>query len=112
MAERHKHMPGLMPERDGYIAGVPCWVDTSQPDPEAAVRFYGGLFGWEFENRMPSGAPGKYFIARLGGRDVAAVGSQLDEQSRVPVWSTYIGVDNADDAAARIVGAGGVVVAE
>ena len=42
-----------MPERDGYIPGVPCWVDTSQPDPEAAVDFYGGLFGWEFEDVMP-----------------------------------------------------------
>ena len=35
-----------MPERDGYIPGVPCWVDVSEPDPEAAVDFYGGLFGW------------------------------------------------------------------
>jgi len=43
-----------MPERDGYIPGVPCWVDTSQPDPEAAVDFYSGLFGWEFENVVPS----------------------------------------------------------
>ena len=34
-----------MPERDGYIPGVPCWVDTSQPDPDAALAFYGGLFG-------------------------------------------------------------------
>ncbi|MDP9188754.1 MAG: VOC family protein, partial [Actinomycetota bacterium] len=33
-----------MLERDGYPAGVPCWVDTGQPDPEAAVDFYGGLF--------------------------------------------------------------------
>jgi uncharacterized protein len=33
----------------GYIGGVPCWVDASEPDPEAAVDFYGGLFGWEFE---------------------------------------------------------------
>ena len=41
-----------MPERDGYIAGVPCWVDTSQPDPDAAADFYGGLFGWEFEDAM------------------------------------------------------------
>jgi hypothetical protein len=32
-----------MPERDGYIAGVPCWVDTSQPDPDAAAAFYRGL---------------------------------------------------------------------
>ena len=44
-----------MPDRDGYIPGVPCWVDTSQPDPEAAAEFYGGLFGWEFEDVMPAG---------------------------------------------------------
>jgi hypothetical protein len=30
-----------MPERDGYIPGVPCWVDASEPDSEAAVEFYG-----------------------------------------------------------------------
>ena len=57
-----------MPERDGYIPGVPCWVDTSQPDPEAAVDFYSGLFGWDFEDVMPPGAPGKYFIARHHAR--------------------------------------------
>ena len=63
-----------MPERDGYIPGVPCWIDTSQPDPEAAVAFYSGLFGWEFEDVMPPDSPGKYFIARIRGGDVAAVG--------------------------------------
>src|SRR2546430_7568957 len=36
-----------MPERDGYLPGVPCWVETTQPDPDAAAAFYGGLFGWE-----------------------------------------------------------------
>ena len=36
-----------MLERDGYVQGVPCWVDTSQPDPEAAVEFYRGTFGLE-----------------------------------------------------------------
>jgi len=34
-----------MPERDGYIPGVPCWIDTSQPDPEAGVAFYRDLVG-------------------------------------------------------------------
>ena len=53
-----------MSEHDRYIPGVPCWVDTSQPDPEAATAFYGGLFGWEFENVMPPDAPGRYFLAR------------------------------------------------
>ena len=64
-----------MRERDGYPPGVPCWVDTAQPDPEAAAAFYGGLFGWEFEDRMPADAPGRYLVAQLRGRDVAAVGS-------------------------------------
>jgi hypothetical protein len=34
-----------MLERDGFPPGVPCWVDTAQPDPEAAAAFYGALFG-------------------------------------------------------------------
>jgi predicted enzyme related to lactoylglutathione lyase len=53
-----------MLERDGYLPGVPCWVDTSQPDPEAAVAFYSGVFGWDFRDAMPPGSAGKYFIAR------------------------------------------------
>ena len=51
-----------MAERDGYIPGVPCWVDTTQPDPEAAATFYGGLFGWELEDAMPPGSEVHYYI--------------------------------------------------
>ena len=64
-----------MPERSGYIPGVPCWVDSSQPDPQVALPFYSGLFGWEFENAMPEGSGGEYYLARIRGGDVAAVGS-------------------------------------
>ena len=42
-----------MSERDGYQPGVPCWVDTWQPDAEAAVAFYTQLFGGEAEDTMP-----------------------------------------------------------
>lgn len=34
-----------MSRRDDYPAGVPCWVETLQPDPQAALGFYGALFG-------------------------------------------------------------------
>ncbi|MEA2502516.1 MAG: uncharacterized protein QOD01_2627 [Actinomycetota bacterium] len=85
-------------EREGFPPGVPCWVDTTQPDPEAAVGFYGDLFGWEFEN-MHADAPGRYFVAKLGGRDVAAIGSQPEGDPQTPSWNTYIAVDSADDAA-------------
>src|SRR6266480_4880344 len=90
-----------MPERDGYIPGVPCWIDTSQPDPEAAVDFYRGLFGWEFEDVMPPESPGKYFIARIRGGDVAAVGSIPEAAPPLAMWNTYVWVESADDAGLR-----------
>ena len=101
-----------MPERDGYIPGVPCWVDTSQPDPEAATEFYGGLYGWEFENVMPEDSDGEYFIARLKGRSVAAVGSIPEGAPEMAVWNTYIWVDSADETASKVKEAGGSVVTE
>src|SRR3954451_10273852 len=99
-----------MVDRDGYIEGVPCWIDTSQPDPEAALPFYSGLFGWELEDVMPQDSPGKYFIARLRGGDVAAVGSQPEGAPPMAVWNTYICVDSADDTAAKVEAAGGKVL--
>jgi predicted enzyme related to lactoylglutathione lyase len=101
-----------MLERDGYLPGVPCWVDTTQPDPEAAVTFYSGVFGWEFEDVMPPGAPGKYFIARLRGGDVAAVGSQPEGAPPMATWNTYVWVESADEAAAKVLDVGGHVVTE
>jgi predicted enzyme related to lactoylglutathione lyase len=101
-----------MPERDGYIPGVPCWVDTNQPDPEAALPFYSGLFGWEFENVMPQGSEGKYFIGRLRGGDVAAVGSIPEGAPPMARWNSYVWVESADDTATRARGANGGVVTE
>jgi predicted enzyme related to lactoylglutathione lyase len=101
-----------MAERDGYIPGVPCWVDTSQPDPEAAVDFYRGLFGWEFEDMMPPGSEGKYFMARLHGGDVAAVGSIFGSAPPLATWNTYVWVDSADDTASKVTAAGGGLAME
>jgi predicted enzyme related to lactoylglutathione lyase len=101
-----------LPERDGYIAGVPCWVDTWQPDPEAAAAFYGGLFGWGFEEAMPAGSPGSYLMARLHGGDVAAVSSPPEGASGQAVWNSYVWVDDADETAANAREAGGAVLSE
>src|SRR5438552_19143050 len=101
-----------MLERDGYLPGVPCWVDTSQPDPESAVVFYGGLFGWHFQEAMPPGSAGHHFIARLRGSDVAAVGSQPDGAPPIAVWNTSIWVESADVAGAKVLDGGGRVAME
>ena len=101
-----------MPDRDGYIPGVPCWVDTSHPDPGAAAEFYAGVFGWEIEDVMPPDVPGEYHMARIRGRDVAAIGSQPEAAPPGAMWNTYIWVDSADDAAQRVRDAGGRVLTE
>jgi predicted enzyme related to lactoylglutathione lyase len=115
-----------MPERDGYIPGVPCWVDASEPDPEAAVDFYGGLFGWEFRDVMPASAEGSYFIARTETRgwslfdmsgeprsgNVAAITSMPEGAAPQPSWNTYISVASADEATTKVQDAGGGVVVE
>lgn len=101
-----------MPERDRYIPGVPCWVDTSQPDPEAATEFYAGLFGWDFEDTMPSDSPGRYFIAQLRGKAVAAVGSVPAGAPAAAMWNTYVAVASADETAAKVRDAGGSIVSE
>lgn len=90
-----------------FPPGVPCWVDTEQPDPAAAAAFYAGLFGWQF----PDGpAPGAYRVASLDGADVAAIGPAA--AGAEPVWNTYLAVSSADDAATLVAGAGGRVVGD
>ena len=53
-----------MSTREDYPAGVPCLVDTNQPDPVDAARFYSGLFGWQTEDAMPPGTGTHYYMAR------------------------------------------------
>jgi uncharacterized protein len=89
-----------------YPEGVPSWVDTEQHDPQAAQDFYEGLFGWTFTTVSPPGAP-VYAIAALDGRDIAGIGQARDSPAE---WNTYIAVDDADAAAARISAAGGTVI--
>ena len=101
-----------MPERDGYIPGVPCWVDTNQPDPGAAAAFYSGLFGWEVEDVMPAGSEVRYYIGRIRGGDVAGIGPIPEGAPSTALWNTYIAVTSADDTAAKVKAAGGKVLME
>lgn len=84
---------------------MPCWVDTEQPDINAARRFYEGLFGWTFVDAIPPDAPGRYLIASLGGADVAAIGPAEAGAE----WNTYIAVGDADAATASVCAAGGTL---
>src|SRR3954454_16300328 len=101
-----------MTDQDRYIPGVPCWVDTTQPDPDKAAAFYGGLFGWELENGMPPDAPRKYLMARLPGGTVGAISSPMGDAPPAATWNTYVWVEDADATAAKVRDAGGTVLSE
>src|SRR4051794_20771491 len=101
---------GAVSERDGFQAGVPCWIDTWQPDADAAMSFYTDLLGWEAEDTMPPDVPGKHFMCRLRGRDVAAIASRPDGAPSVTAWGTYVQVARVEETVARTLDAGGSVL--
>jgi uncharacterized protein len=104
-----------MSTRDSYPHGVPCFVDTLTPDPEATKRFYGDIFGWDYSGPgpIPGDPPGEYFVAELGDRDVAGIGLPAGGALPGPAaWNTHVSVDSADDAADTARRAGGSVIVE
>jgi predicted enzyme related to lactoylglutathione lyase len=99
-------MTPAMPERSSYPHGAPSWTDVSSPDVAASAAFYGELFGWE---HVPSNRPeetGGYGIFTLRGRVVSGIGPML-EPGAPATWTTYIAVDDADEAAIRALELGG-----
>jgi predicted enzyme related to lactoylglutathione lyase len=100
-----------MNPRKTYPPGVSCFIDTERADVDAAIAFYGGLFGWTFEDRMPPGAPGRFAMATLDGLDVAGIGSALDG-SAPPAWNTYVTVESADATVGNVEDAGGTLLLE
>lgn len=100
-----------MSERDGYQDGVPSWISGVFADPEKAAGFYTELFGWTAEDVLPADDPGSYFVCKLRGRDVAALGTEPGGGApRHADWGTCIWVDDADATADKVAAAGGGVI--
>jgi uncharacterized protein len=97
-----------MAERDGYAPGTPSWVDLTTPDLEAALAFYGGLFGWEFEDAGEEA--GHYHMASVRGRRVAGLGPAQAGAPPVAYWTTYLSGSDVDAHAGAIGDAGGRVL--
>jgi predicted enzyme related to lactoylglutathione lyase len=90
-----------------YPEGTFCWVDLGTTDAPGAKAFYGGLFGWVFDD-LPTGEQGTYSVCRLDGRAVAGLYDQAD----TPAWGSYISVDDVERATGRARELGAEVVVE
>jgi predicted enzyme related to lactoylglutathione lyase len=96
-----------MPEMTAYEPGTPSWVDLGAKDVNAAAAFYKAVMGWDVRDLGPDA--GGYGMFVLNGKQVAGVGP-LQHEAQPPAWSTYVSVDDADAAAARIEAAGGSIM--
>lgn len=84
------------------------WYELLTNDADAAADFYGAVIGWQ--TRSAEGSERDYRIFMIDGTDVAGfmtLPAVVEGKSMRPRWLGYIGVDNVDVTAAKIVQAGG-----
>jgi uncharacterized protein len=95
-----------MGTRDSYEPGTFSWVELATSDGDAAKRFYGELFGWDYDDR-DMGDAGTYSMATLEGRHVGAL---YQSEQAPPHWNSYVTVKSADDTAKHVGDTGGKVI--
>ena len=75
--------------------GAFSWTELMTTDSEAAKRFYGELFGWQFEEFPAKDM--KYTVVKAAGEAMGGIMSMPAEAQGVPPnWGTYVTVDDVD----------------
>jgi predicted enzyme related to lactoylglutathione lyase len=100
-----------MPEQTHYEPGTPNWLTLLAPDIDAAQRFYGAVFGWNFESMGPD-HPMPYVLCMKGGHVVAGMVPRPDDPDTPIAWQTLLATDDLEATVQAAEQAGGRVVAE
>jgi len=82
--------------------GTFCWEELLTTDPKAMVRFYGELFGWDYE-AIDFGQLGLYHILKNRGHAVAGIMQMPADAEGTPQWLSYVAVDDVDATAKKAV---------
>jgi predicted enzyme related to lactoylglutathione lyase len=101
-----------MTTRTSYEQGTFSWVDLATTDAKAAKKFYGGLFGWTFDD-MPAGPGMIYTMCKLGKHEACAlyeIGAEM--KGTPPHWASYITVKDVDATAKKAAANGGKIIKE
>lgn len=92
----------------------PIHFEIHAAEPERAIRFYSGLFGWTF---TPFGPPGHYWLAGTGPKDepgidgglIRRMGGAPVEGAAVNAFVCTVGVADLDATFAAALAGGGTV---
>jgi hypothetical protein len=93
------------------VPGAYCWTELSTRDTDAAVEFYGAVFGWRAETGDMEAMP--YTEFKNGDRSVAGMMTMPDEMPAdvPPFWMPYFEVTDPDQTTTEAAALGGEVVA-
>jgi predicted enzyme related to lactoylglutathione lyase len=92
---------------DQQKSGHGNWHDLGVADPQAALEFYGALFGWTVSRAQPMGPEMIYNIIACKGRDIGGIFN--DASVTAPAWCVYFGAASINQAVATVKSAGGGV---
>ncbi len=79
-----------------------CWDELLTSDPDAAVKFYGALFGWGAEHMEMPGFGRYTILKRTGVKDDEGMEKNAGGLMKLPpgvprpFWLAYVAVENAD----------------
>jgi predicted enzyme related to lactoylglutathione lyase len=86
------------------------WVELMTRDADAAVQFYGSVFGWTTQSFDMGGMP--YLVARVGEKSTAGVAPMVGDQwpAEIPShWMVYFEVADCDETVAKVQELGGTL---
>jgi predicted enzyme related to lactoylglutathione lyase len=86
-----EQMPGFKVKGEH---GAFVWADLITPDKDKAREFYGGLFGWTWQETGEEF--GNYTLVIKGEEQIAGFMNPMGE-GQPPVWMPYFAVDSAED---------------
>jgi uncharacterized protein len=112
------HLPAITDAPTGqHIAGKIVWHDLITHTPEASKRFYGELFGWEFEDLGLEFGRGRAINYTLIKHDGHLIGGMIDANqfkrpnpAQLSQWVVVMSVADVDAAVAAARTAGGKVL--
>jgi|HubBroStandDraft_6_1064221.scaffolds.fasta_scaffold46955_3 predicted enzyme related to lactoylglutathione lyase len=99
-------MPRSGPPKPGEFS----WNELATTDQEAAIGFYGKVFGWEALFRHDMGPMGTYLIFGADGVQYGGMFKMSPHHGPHPFWLPYAAVADADASAKVVTASGGRIV--
>ena len=103
-----------MQPRMSQVPGNPIWFDLASSDPDASLRFYSDVIGWDYVS-VDMGGGNVYHLAVDEDRNIVGIGGRpcdVELSERASIWLTHLYVPDAREYAAKVVELGGRIITE